>query len=408
MSSCINTRSTRSRAVRIAAFLLLSAATAFLSACRTVAPDRMHAVVDAAVVPLMQEHAIPGMAVAVIRGDRAEVCCYGVASRDTGRAVDAETLFELGSVSKTFTGLLGAQVHEDGHFAWEDMVSRHAPELAGSAFDHITMEELATYSAGGLPLQWPEEVSDRASMVAYLRQWTPDAPAGAQRRYSNVSIGLFGSVAARSAGVDFTAMMNDTVLPALGLRHTFVEVPAAEMEHYAMGYNERDEPTRMRPGVFGQEAYGMRSSAGDMVQYMRAQLGIMDNGHAPLSSAIAETHRGRYSVGPMTQGIGWELYPYPVRVEELLVGNSTDVSLHPNATLPARAVEGPILFNKTGSTNGFSAYVVVVPTARIGIALLINRSCPTPARVRAAHAILTALAAEAPTAQCGDGEVLAR
>ena len=56
---------------------------------------------------------------------------------------------------------------------------------------------------------------------------------------------------------------------------------------------------------------------------------------------------------------------------------------------------GAVLFNKTGSTNGFSSYVAFVPQKKIGIVMLANRNFPIPARIKAAYAVLDLLAAEA-------------
>lgn len=71
-------------------------------------------------------------------------------------------------------------------------MSQHAPRLKGSALDGVTMAELATYSAGGLPLQFPDEVDSNDKMRTYYRSWSPVYPAGTHRQYSNPSIGLFG------------------------------------------------------------------------------------------------------------------------------------------------------------------------------------------------------------------------
>jgi beta-lactamase class C len=114
----------------------------------------------------------------------------------------------------------------------------------------------------------------------------------------------------------------------------------------------------------------------------------------PLRSAIEATHIGYFRVGEMVQGLGWEQYPYPVTLETLLAGNSATMALEANAArplVPPLAPAGPTLFNKTGSTNGFGAYVAFVPAQRIGIVMLANRNFPIPARIAAVHAVLDAL-----------------
>ena len=97
----------------------------------------------------------------------------------------------------------------------------------------------------------------------------------------------------------------------------------------------------------------------------------------------------------MVQGLGWEQYPYPITLERLLAGNSPTMFMESNAVTqitPPQAPSGPTLFNKTGSTNGFGAYVAFVPEKKIGVVILANRNFPIPARIKAAHAILEQLA----------------
>jgi CubicO group peptidase (beta-lactamase class C family) len=96
----------------------------------------------------------------------------------------------------------------------------------------------------------------------------------------------------------------------------------------------------------------------------------------------------------MTQGLGWESYAYPVTGQALLTGNSPAISLETNPVTgfaTPRAMGEQRLYNKTGSTNGFGAYVAFVPAKGIGIVMLANRNYPNAARVEAAYTILQQL-----------------
>lgn len=373
----------------LALWFVVVAAMSLLPGCGGSATDRLQRDIDAVIVPMMQEHDIAGLAVAVIHEGNVDFFSYGVASRETGRRVDENTLFEVGSVSKIFTALLGAYVSTRGGFGLTDPVSRCWPALAGSAFDGVTMGELATYSAGGLPLQFPGTVTTDEEMLAYFREWRPEYPPGAYRCYSNPSIGLFGRAAAQASGESFSLLMSRTILPSLGLRHTYLAVPSSEMEHYASGYGNDGGSVRVGAGVLDAEAYGIKASAADMSRLLRVQ---MDGPSDPeLADAIALTHVGRFSVGPMTQGLGWEMYPYPLTLDDLLAGNSADIIFEPNPVAPPVNLGGPVLFNKTGSTGGFGAYVAFVPAKKVGVVLLANRNYPIAARVTAAYEILRAV-----------------
>ncbi|WP_042049285.1 AQU family class C beta-lactamase [Aeromonas dhakensis] len=371
---------------------LLALSALLLSPLTQAAPaDPLVGVVDDVIRPLVKEHRIPGMAVAVLKGGQAHYFNYGVAELATGKKVSEQTLFEIGSVSKTLTATLGAYAVVKGSIGLDDKVSRHAPWLKGSAFDGITMAELATYSAGGLPLQFPDEVESLEQMQAYYRQWTPAYQPGSHRQYSNPSIGLFGYLAASSLQQPFAQLMEQTLLPGLGMHHSYINVPKQAMANYAYGYSKEDKPIRVNPGMLADEAYGIKTSSADLLAFVKANVnGVDDKG---LQQAIALTHQGRYSVGGMTQGLGWESYPYPVSEQTLLAGNSAQVIMKANPTKAApKEMGSQRLFNKTGSTNGFGAYVAFVPAKGVGIVMLANRNYPIQERVKAAHAILSKLA----------------
>ncbi|WP_429083094.1 class C beta-lactamase [Aeromonas bivalvium] len=355
-------------------------------------PDALRQTVDATIKPLLKEHHIPGMAVAVLKDGKAHYFNYGMANQESGQRVSDQTLFEIGSVSKTLTATLGAYALIKGGFQLDDKVSQHAAWLKGSAFDGITMGELATYSAGGLPLQFPDEVDSTDKMHAYYRQWTPAYPAGSHRQYSNPSIGLFGHLAAQSLGQPFERLMSQTLLPGLGLEHTYLKVPAAAMANYAYGYSKEGKPIRVNPGVLADEAYGIKTNSADLLKFVEANMAYQ--GDDGIKRAMALTRTGFYSVGEMTQGLGWEMYDYPLSLAELQASNSADMAFKAHGVTPiAKPVvaKGETLFNKTGSTNGFGAYVAFVPAQSIGIVMLANRNYPNEARIEAAHAILSRL-----------------
>lgn len=188
----------------------------------------LRTVVDASVEPLMQQQGIPGLSVAVVNQGKVQYFNYGVASRETKQAVNQDTLFEIGSISKTFTATLGGYAQATGKLDLSDTASQHLPALAGGVFDHISLLQLATYTPGGLPLQFPDAADNAGAMLGYFQHWKPAYAPGEQRLYSNPSIGLFGYLAAQSLGQPFNVAMEKTLLPKLGLTNTHVSVPASK------------------------------------------------------------------------------------------------------------------------------------------------------------------------------------
>ncbi|MEN3577170.1 PDC family class C beta-lactamase [Pseudomonas aeruginosa] len=354
--------------------------------------DRLKALVDAAVQPVMKANDIPGLAVAISLKGEPHYFSYGLASKEDGRRVTPETLFEIGSVSKTFTATLAGYALAQDKMRLDDRASQHWPALQGSRFDGISLLDLATYTAGGLPLQFPDSVQkDQAQIRDYYRQWQPTYAPGSQRRYSNPSIGLFGYLAARSLGQPFERLMEQQVFPALGLEQTHLDVPEAALAQYAQGYGKDDRPLRVGPGPLDAEGYGVKTSAADLLRFVDANL-HPERLDRPWAQALDATHRGYYKVGDMTQGLGWEAYDWPISLKRLQAGNSMALQPHRIARLPApQALEGQRLLNKTGSTNGFGAYVAFVPGRDLGLVILANRNYPNAERVKIAYAILSGL-----------------
>ncbi len=362
-----------------------------------VAADQGHvdigSVVTSAVQPLMQRYGIPGMAVGIVINGHTYVYDYGVASKRTVAPITSLTLFEIGSVTKTFTATLASYAQLTGKISLSDMVSNDLPSLRGSSFDRVSLLNLGTHTAGGLPLQVPDGIKTDDQLMSYLRHWKPAYTPGTYRVYSNVSIGLLGLIVAQRMNQNFDALMKNTLFGPLGLTHTYLDVPAAQMDNYAQGYTSKDLPIRMAPGVLGPQAYGIRTTAGDLLRFLQANMRTLDL-DATLQHALTNTHTGYYRVGAMTQDLIWEQYRYPASLEQLHGGNATKMLFDPN---PVTALEPPslpqdeVVLNKTGSTNGFATYVAFIPEKKIGIVLLANKSYPIDARVSAAYAILTQL-----------------
>jgi beta-lactamase class C len=108
--------------------------------------------------------------------------------------------------------------------------------------------------------------------------------------------------------------------------------------------------------------------------------------------AINDTHTGYFQAGELTQDLIWEQFPYPTNLKKVLSGNAELKGATPISRFtPPLAPRGDVIINKTGSTNGFSAYVVFIPARKIGVVLLANKSVSIDQRVTAAYQILMKL-----------------
>jgi beta-lactamase class C len=333
------------------------------------------------------------MAVGITIGGKHYVLDYGVASTETRKPVTDSTLFEIGSVSKTFTATLASWAQVSGQLSLSDKTSKYLPSLQGTKFGEVSLLNLGTHTPGGLPLQVPENITNNDQLMKYFQEWQPTYAPGTYRTYANPGIGLLGLITAKSMNQDFVALMEGRLFPMLGLTSTYINVPDTRIADYAQGYTKKDEPIRMATAVLSSEAYGVKTTATDMIRFVEANMGMIKL-NAELRRAITDTHTGYFKAGVMTQDLVWEQYAYPVELKTLLEGNSYQMILEATPVAPISPPMEPrndVLINKTGSTNGFGAYVAFVPEKQIGIVILANKNYPIDDRITIAHQIFSKL-----------------
>lgn len=376
---------------RTIAMGLFTASLAVTLPAAAMTEQQFQAQADKLFAPLMSEYDVPGLAVGVTWQGKHYLYTRGLANREANIAVSRQTLFELGSLSKTFNVTLAVLAQERGLLSLDDQVGERLPVLKATPVGALSLMDLATHQSNGLPLQVPDDIKSDSALMTWLRQWQPAAGVGHERAYSNVSIGILGRIAASAFGQPYAQALQEQVLAPLALGSTYVQVPATQMQRYAYGYGRQDDKAiRVSPGMLDAEAYGLKSNIDDMLRFVDINLGSTTVPE-PLAAAIAATHQGVTRTAPFTQAMIWERYPWPVSREQLLAGNAPSMALQaqPATRLLKRETgEQGVLFSKTGSTNGFGGYAAFVPDERIGVVMLANRNVPLEARVEASYKLL--------------------
>jgi CubicO group peptidase (beta-lactamase class C family) len=368
----------------------------------------LRAAVEQQVLPLMQQQQLPGMAVAVLWQGKSYLYSFGLADQTKAIKVTADTLFEVGSISKTFAGVIGAMALARGDIHLTDPVNKHWPALTNPQWQSINLQHLATYSVGGLPLQLPPAVTDHESLLAYYQQWQPTFAPGQQRVYANSSIGLFAHLAAKAGGHTYAEAFHQ-LTTTLGLQQTYLQVPAAAESQYAWGYQE-GKPVRIGRGVLLDEAGGVKASVRDLAAWLQAHLQAHQQLLLPkhptthlaatqtktampealLQAGLIGAQQGYAKAGQIYQGLGWEMLDYPVTLSSLtamtdpafVAGRATSMIYPPKVINPSSWV------HKTGATSGFGAYAAFIPSRQVGIVILANQRYPNALRVKLAYQIL--------------------
>jgi CubicO group peptidase (beta-lactamase class C family) len=304
-----------------------------------------------------------GVVVGVVTPKGRRVVAYGAPAVGDPRPVDGDTLFEIGSISKTFTALLLQDMALRGEVALDDPVAKHLPpDLRPPTRDgrEITLRQLATHTSG-LPGNIPNPrarrvqdilaASEMSDLRDFLASYRLTRDPGADWEYSNVGVGLLGVALAHRAGVDLETLIRTRITGPLGMSATSMAVPAALQARLATGhdaYLRPVEPIAIGPAVAA--AGQIRSSANDMLTYLAAELDSADTPLGPAMRAMLSETRpglgGRYQ-----QALGWMAMDPP---------------------------SGRI-FTHSGGTFGQRAFAAFNPRTREGVVVLTNAEGTTGA-----------------------------
>ena len=305
-----------------------------------------------------------GLVVGIVEGPDRRTLARGVA-RAEGDSVNGRTVFEIGSITKTFTGLALADRVERGAVQRGARVAAFLPDsvdVPGQDGQSITLEQLVTHTAG-LPRLPPnqdeqsewEDPTDPYSAYSVpelyrgLEQTTLHHSPGTEFQYSNFGGGLLGHVLARRSDTTYRALIRDRISARLGMEDTWVGLPEEPKQRLATGHRPNGSAAphwHFRESMAG--AGALRSSARDMMTYLAAQLG-QASAPSPVRRAIERSHTTLYDRGDA----GSITYGWPVRKQD-----------------------GHTVFWHTGGTGGFRSFVGFNLEQNAGVVVLSNVAQP--------------------------------
>src|SRR5258706_527568 len=283
----------------------------------------LFALVIAAALPLQGQALAPDSAVKRILQERLGASPFrgivvGLLDADGRRRVVAvgvpeDRVFEIGSVTKTFTASILAAMVADGSVRLDDPVAKYLPatvRVPARNGRQITLVDLATQSSGlpRLPsnLAPPDSTNPYADytveqLYTFLSSYELPRDVGETYEYSNLGVGLLGHALARKAGMSYEELVRQRVLAPLGMRETAITLSPALRVRLAPGHDAEghgvanwDLPTLARAGA-------LRSTAVGLLTFLAANL---DSSANPLARALRQTHVSRRSAGSATMTIG--------------------------------------------------------------------------------------------------------
>ncbi|HZX69718.1 MAG TPA: serine hydrolase [Rhodanobacter sp.] len=330
--------------------LMLAAA---LSVALTTAAVADPAVLPARIAKVAQQYAdagvYPAMVVVMVDDGHAQVAGFGKLA--DGRAPDGDTVFEIGSVTKTFTALLLAREVEAKTLSLDTPVAMLLPDFKIPARHGkpITLGLLAEQFSGLPRLPGNLQPADlgnpyadygRDRLKTFLASYTLPRDPGAAYEYSNLGFGLLGEALAQQAKLSYGELLQRAVLAPLGMDSSGTGLTPAMRARLAPGHDEQGQPAKhWQFGALG-GAGALLSDGTDMLRYLQANMGLLTT---PLAAAIALTHQPRRDIGGGDRiGLAWMTHHTP---------------------------HGDVIWHN-GETGGYSSFIGFTRDGRRGVVIL--------------------------------------
>lgn len=296
-----------------------------------------------------------GVVIGVIEPAGRRVVAYGRSGTPDERPLDGDTIFLVGSVSKSFVGLVLADMIRRGEVKLDDPASKFLPR--GVKMPRrgrpIALADLSTHTSG-LPA-WPTNINLLAEpdpieaytvqdLYRFLSTYTPPREPGGVPQYSNLGVSLLGRLLGLRAGKEYEALLSERVLQPLGMRSTAIRLSPEQLKRLAFGHDKDLQPTYTAETKTLYPSGALRSSANDLLTYLAANLGYVDT---PLAEAMRYQRsavRVRRGADPSEFALGWIV----------------------------RRVRGHEIFYHDGGKQGYRSIVAFDPERRIGVVVLAN------------------------------------
>jgi len=329
-------------------------------------PGALFAELEDFVARRMAELKVPGVALGVTANGEEYSAGFGVTNLDHPLPVDADTLFQIGSIGKTYTGTAVMRLVEQGTLDLEAPVRRYLPEFRVAdeqVSAEVRLRHLVTHTAGWFGDDFTETGDGDDALARYVAAMAdlPQlAPLGKYFGYNNAAVALAGRVVEVATGLPFEAAVGELVLAPLGLERTFFGAEEIMTEAFAVGHapppdDPAGAPAVARPWAFPRAVNptgGVVSSVRDMLRYARFHLGDGTAGGERVVSP-AGLRRMRTPLGP-----GGAHGPY------LLDGVGVSWLL--------ATIGGEPIAMHGGSSNGQQSSFLLVPERGFAVTALTN------------------------------------
>ncbi len=286
-----------------------------------------------------------------------EYWSFGVTKAGESRKIDENTIFEIGSITKAFTGILLADMVERGEVKLIDPIDTYLPKgVTAPSRDgkSITLESLATHRSGLPRLPDNLTISDSSDpyadyspdlLHAFLSKHELSRGVGEKYEYSNLGMGLLGHLLGQAAKQSYESLVVERICKPLKLKDTRMNLNRRQAKRFATGHVGVDPVEHWTMQDCLASCGALRSSAKDMIRFLSANLGLAKS--SPMDALkMAQARRHNAGTADVHVGLGWHIN---TRFNRTIVWHN-------------------------GGTGGFRTFCGFDPQSKRGVVVLSNTS----------------------------------
>ena len=346
--------------------------------------DQLAPEIDALFTRFQADQHVPGLVYGVVQdGKLAYVKGLGVQTIDDKRAVTADTLFRIASMTKAFTALSILNLRDQGKLRLDDLAEDYIPEMKGWTYPtkdspRIRIRDLLQH-VGGFVTDDPwgdrQQVLSQDAFTTLIAAGVPFTRAPQSRHeYSNFGYALLGRIVAKASGMTYTDYVHKTILTPLGMKASGYDAPHAPKARYALGYRwENDRWTaepEMVDGAFNSMG-GLQVSANDYAKWIAFLLSAWPARDDPDTGPVK-----RSTIREIAQGLNF----VSVTNRNGATGATAckQASAYGMGWRVAQDCDLGLTLAHGGGYPGYGSHVMLMPDYGVGVFALSNRTYAGP------------------------------
>lgn len=274
--------------------------------------------VDTAARAYIQKANTVGLSIGIIKNGVVSLYNYGETTKGNKTLPTGNTVFEIGSVTKTFTATLLAWYVNEGKIKFDDPIIQFLPDsvAANLQLKNITLRSLSNHTSGlpNLPTNFqaqkaydainPYKNYNTQLLFSYLKRCRLNNEPGTTYAYSNVAVGLLGIILEKISGKPYAQMVQDIITSPLAMKGTAQQLPRILNDRFVKVYDDLGNATPAWDFDALAAAGALRSTTNDMVIFAKAN---MENNESKISKALKQTHKTTFKNSDTQIGLGWHI-----------------------------------------------------------------------------------------------------